>query len=339
MFQSRVPNTHHEINDENDMRTLLPPLLGWPQSPPPTIAPLSGGITNTLYKVSTGGDTVVLRIFGAACMFTRADRKRETDIFEQLGYAHVAPRLRAVFANGRVEEYIHRARCVTLHEMTATHVAHAVAVRMARLHAFRPADHPAYRAVPALWSHLTQWASQSTALDADGRFKNLGIDVPKYVRRIQAVRDIIQAGDHLVVFAHNDLQMGNIMTREHTHECMLIDYEYGNYNYQAFDIGNFFAEAMGGVDDGRLQPHLYPCEDFRRLFCREYSSAFYGHAPSEDSLDKLVHMAERFSTISHLFWGIWALTQSASSQIEFPYLSYGRQRLAVFDENFPKHFC
>ena len=46
-----------------------------------------------------------------------------------------------------------------------------------------------------------------------------------------------------VVFCHNDLLLGNVV---HTPgQVMFIDYEYASYNYQAYDIGNHFAEFPG----------------------------------------------------------------------------------------------
>lgn len=49
-----------------------------------------------------------------------------------------------------------------------------------------------------------------------------------------------------VVFAHNDLLLGNILYDEQSEtNVIFIDYEYADYNFQAFDIGNHFAEFAG----------------------------------------------------------------------------------------------
>lgn len=48
-----------------------------------------------------------------------------------------------------------------------------------------------------------------------------------------------------MVFAHNDLLLGNILVDENTDEVRFIDYEYAAYNFQAYDIGNHFAEYAG----------------------------------------------------------------------------------------------
>lgn len=48
-----------------------------------------------------------------------------------------------------------------------------------------------------------------------------------------------------IVFAHNDLLLGNVIHDESKGKISFIDYEYASYNYQAFDIANHFNEFVG----------------------------------------------------------------------------------------------
>lgn len=48
-----------------------------------------------------------------------------------------------------------------------------------------------------------------------------------------------------VLFAHNDLLLGNILYDASAEKVTFIDYEYADYNFQAFDIGNHFTEFAG----------------------------------------------------------------------------------------------
>jgi Predicted choline kinase involved in LPS biosynthesis len=48
-----------------------------------------------------------------------------------------------------------------------------------------------------------------------------------------------------VVFCHNDLLLANVIYNSKKRTVTFIDYEYSNINYQAFDIGNHFAEFAG----------------------------------------------------------------------------------------------
>lgn len=51
-----------------------------------------------------------------------------------------------------------------------------------------------------------------------------------------------------VVFAHNDLLLGNILYDPSSEsKVIFIDYEYADYNFQAYDIGNHFNEFAGIV--------------------------------------------------------------------------------------------
>lgn len=51
-----------------------------------------------------------------------------------------------------------------------------------------------------------------------------------------------------VVFAHNDLLLGNILHDPVSeNKVTFIDYEYADYNFQAYDIGNHFAEFAGNA--------------------------------------------------------------------------------------------
>lgn len=48
-----------------------------------------------------------------------------------------------------------------------------------------------------------------------------------------------------VVFCHNDLLLGNVIYNSKSDSVTFIDFEYANYNYQAYDIANHFNEYAG----------------------------------------------------------------------------------------------
>lgn len=58
------------------------------------------------------------------------------------------------------------------------------------------------------------------------------------------------------MFAHNDLLLGNVIYNEGEGTVSFIDFEYANYNYQAFDIANHFNEYAGKLDISNLHLHL-----------------------------------------------------------------------------------
>jgi ethanolamine kinase len=51
--------------------------------------------------------------------------------------------------------------------------------------------------------------------------------------------------ENRMVFCHNDLLLGNVIYTESENKVTFIDFEYAALNFQAFDIGNHFAEYAG----------------------------------------------------------------------------------------------
>ena len=43
-----------------------------------------------------------------------------------------------------------------------------------------------------------------------------------------------------LVFSHNDLLPGNVLIRKDNNKYVFIDYEYSSYNYDFYDIANYF---------------------------------------------------------------------------------------------------
>lgn len=64
-------------------------------------------------------------------------------------------------------------------------------------------------------------------------------------REVNEMKERLSETNNVVVFAHNDLLLGNIVYTESKNSVTFIDYEYACMNYQAFDIGNHFAEFAG----------------------------------------------------------------------------------------------
>lgn len=64
-------------------------------------------------------------------------------------------------------------------------------------------------------------------------------------KEYQMLKDTLSKEDSPVVFAHNDLLLGNILYNSKRESVVFIDYEYTAFNYQAFDIANHFTEFAG----------------------------------------------------------------------------------------------
>lgn len=337
VFKSRVPSTALEIHTEDDVTSQIPLLLSWSSDPgtsgvPTTLLPISGGITNTIFGLrnNSTGDSVIVRIFGARGVFTQKARHDETRIFEQLSDAGIAPRLRAIFANGRVEHYI-PAVPISLESMTDDDIGLGIARNLARLHTFVPPDNPNPPSDPPIWTLLQEWADSCMRSTMLGKFSDAEDFVSSHLERaVEALPRLqreLRGGQ--IVFAHNDLLAGNIL-RATDGSVSIVDFEYSGWNYRCYDIGNYFAEAMGGTED-KIRTNLYPDHRFRKMFCAAYLHALHGGInPADAPVDLLVENAEKYGVLSHVYWGLWAAVQSTDTTSDFPYRDYARQRLDVF---------
>ena len=160
----------------------------------------------------------------------------------------------------------------------------------------------------------------------------------------------------LVVFGHNDLQPGNILIKanvrddddhddqivnqeenqenqeeEEEVQVTFIDFEYARSVPRGYDIANYWCEWA--ADYHGPTPHLmnyakFPNEKKRREFGRSY----LGVDATEEEITLLVDEAMHFVQLSHLWWGVWSLTQATQSTIDFDYIGYGKCRLDQLEE-------
>lgn len=316
------PTISSRIETPADINLHIPRLLPTWSPAALDIEPITGGITNTIYKVThptATPRTLIVRIFGGEKVFTSEKRKEETSIFKRLGAAGVAPPLLASFANGRIETFLH-AQALTQSEMGAHATCIGVARVLASLHACEPMG---AAKVPTLWHDLTLY--MNIAKNVSKGFE--GVDVPRCLRAVPFIKERIGTKYNNVVFAHNDLLCGNILQGKN--RIHLIDFEYSGYNFRGYDIGNFFRENTGGCEDGIIHWDKYPDLRYRRQFCKVYLEAS-GSTVTDDQVDALVAEAEMFVPCSQLLWGFWALVQSLNPS-DFPYVLYARQ---LFDHFF-----
>lgn len=138
-----------------------------------------------------------------------------------------------------------------------------------------------------------------------------------------------------IVFCHNDLLLKNIVFDDKTSKVAFIDYEYSDYNYQAFDIANHFSEFCG-VDP--FDPSRFPSEEFQLTWLANYLRKWCSLNGEERKFNQdlvldLYEAVEKFSLAAHLLWGLWALVQVTNSTINF---DYGKFALSHLDEYFAR---
>ncbi|XP_034031764.1 ethanolamine kinase 1-like isoform X2 [Thalassophryne amazonica] len=142
-----------------------------------------------------------------------------------------------------------------------------------------------------------------------------------------------------IVLCHNDLLTKNIIYNQNQGTVKFIDYEYADYNYQAFDIGNHFNEFAGM----ECIYSRYPGPDLQRDWLTAYLES-YKHSTAREvtvtdgELSQLYIQVCKFSLASNLLWGFWAILQSRFSSIDFDFQRYATARLKYYFEKKEEYF-
>uniref|UniRef100_A0A0M3HN56 Choline/ethanolamine kinase n=1 Tax=Ascaris lumbricoides TaxID=6252 RepID=A0A0M3HN56_ASCLU len=187
---------------------------------------------------------------------------------------------------------------------------------------------------------------------------------------LDLLRACLENSDSPLVFCHNDLQEGNILlhnkytidsegnldVQEGEEPLVLIDFEYANYNYRGFDFSNHICERILDYSDNKppyysIKQHQFPDEKEQSVLFNAYLDEleqmtnnssedrrppyFVCELPKrrDEAVEQLLTETRRFIAVSHLFWSVWSFMQAEESPIEFDYVSYGLDRLALYYEH------
>nr|CAH7756816.1 unnamed protein product [Callosobruchus chinensis] len=295
---------------------------------------LTDGITNKLVGCRPDGsdeaETVLIRVYGNKTDLL-IDRQAETKNILLLNRAGLAPDLYATFKNGLAYRYV--PGIVLDWEMARqSDVYKLVARRMARLH--KVCAGQSGKTKPVIWDKLRKFLDlvPDVFTDPEKNARCIGLVTPKQKieEEVNVLRSHLEHIESPTVFAHNDLLLGNIILTDEGKEVCFIDFEYAAFNYQAFDIGNHFAE-YAGLDD--IDYARYPDKMLQIDWLRTYLTEYLGCEPSQIQIERLFVQVNKFALLSHIFWGVWALIQAEHSYINFDYIQYAHVR---FSEYFAK---
>lgn len=94
---------------------------------------------------------------------------------------------------------------------------------------------------------MDDWLNQASRLEwREGRVAErvARFNLKQIARELSMLKTRLSSVSSPVVFCHNDLLSANILL-DTKGRVLFIDYEYGEYNYRAFDIANHFCEYAG----------------------------------------------------------------------------------------------
>jgi len=300
------------------------------------------GISNKLFMCSTPDkgldDGVVVRIYGTNSEVL-IDREAEIKNMCLLKSIGLGAALYARFNNGIAYEFI-PGECLDMDTVRDGHIGSLVAKEMVRMHGLKPKDFKAAgmsgEIMPMLIPTMIHWTDiMPTSFTDPARNNKLLTELPSQSalnEEVWLLESHLVKLNSPVVFSHNDTLLKNIVYNKKADRVFLIDYEYGGFNFEAFDIGNHFCE-WAGIDE--VDYSLYPDKDVQCRWIRCYLQHKADFEEStEEVTDEQVHtfyvQANKFALAAHMMWGLWALIQAKYSTIDFDYLDYAKIRLGEY---------
>ncbi|XP_059170691.1 ethanolamine kinase 1-like isoform X2 [Physella acuta] len=298
------------------------------------------GITNKLlgcYLEDDESTMVLVRVNGEGTDII-INRAEEQDAFRVLSEADCAPPVYCVFKNGMAYGFFPG---VPLDEKTVREpkIQRLIAEELVRLHSVQGSYALKFQGSPPSQykERVLSWINAApTGFDDPVKQQVFINEIPSKIDLIKELDEIAETLDALnmnSVFSHNDLLLKNIIFNEKEGSIRFIDYEYAFYNYEAFDIGNHFAEYAGMEE---VNYDLYPSKEEQLPWLRHYlevkaSKTGSGSATVTDrDVQVLYVQTNKCACAAHFFWGVWALIQAEHSLINFNYVQYASIRLTEY---------
>ncbi|XP_034444920.1 ethanolamine kinase 1 [Hippoglossus hippoglossus] len=310
----------------------------------------TGGITNQLIGCHVGSfqepGCVLVRLYGRMTELY-VNRNKEVEMF-QVFHAHgCGPQIYCSFQNGICYEFV-RGTVLDDELLRQPSIYRLIAAEVGRIHSIQPKCGVSVE--PLLWtkvSHfLTLVQSSINSSPAEQRCTKSSLargEIPSLDTlsvEMESLKRHLSQIDSPTVLCHNDLLTKNIIYNKNEGMVKFIDYEYADYNYQAFDIGNHFNE-FAGVND--VNYSLYPSRELQRDWLMAYLESYKQSTGREVTVTKAevtqlyIHVC-KFSLASNFFWGLWAILQSHFSSIDFDFQRYATARLTFYFEKKEEYF-
>lgn len=243
--------------------------LDFPPNAPMDIQRLSGALTNLVFKVtsSLSGQRVLLRVYGTGAEVF-VSRSQELAWFIEMSRMGLGPRLLGLFGNGRFEEFLEGVT-LTAADLRVPKTFKAIAQALVHLHRLgKPDDSSTIRQNSEMWDRMGSWVKlfESALESLPGHLKERVSqaqlpDVGTLHRDISFLQKSLGPIGTLV-FSHNDLQYGNVLSQLPDSGVVLVDYEYAGFNYAEYDIANFFCEWAAG----NVFTDSFPCNILRKSY-------------------------------------------------------------------------
>ena len=255
--------------------------------------PLSGGLTNTNYRVEVAGTPFVVRIPGASTELLAVDRANEYHNTQAAAEAGVGAKVVHYLpdANVMALEFI-QGETMSIAKLQAPGMPTRIARSLKKLHAGPRflTDFNMFR----LTEYYLKVAEEQKVTIPDG--------YPKYMPLVARIEAAFARHPLPTVPCNNDLLAENYI--DDGQQLRLIDFEYSGNNDPCFELGNTCQEQQ--YDEPRIA---------------EMCAAYFGQAYP----DKLARMKLNM-IMSDVGWTLWAAIQAKISTIEFDFWGWAVER-------------
>jgi thiamine kinase-like enzyme len=257
--------------------------------------PLSGGLTNTNYRVDVDGVPHFVRVPGAKTDLLAIDRRNEYFNTKAAAEAGVGPRVLYHLPqyDVMVLEFI-QGETMSNQKLQAPGMPRRIAHSIKMLHSG-----------PRFLTDFNMFRLTEYYLKICAEYDV--VIPPRYPERMLAVAEIekaLLAYPLPTVPCNNDLLAENYI--DDGNILRLIDFEYSGNNDPCFELGNTCQEL--GYDERRIQ---------------ELCAAYFGEASAA-----MIARMKLNSIMSDVGWGLWAAIQAKISRIEYDFWGWAIERWA-----------
>jgi thiamine kinase-like enzyme len=268
------------------------------------VSPLSGGLTNENYLISTAGMRYVVRVPGQSTELLAIDRTNEVHNTRAAATTGIGPAVLEVIPDldVMVLEFID-GPTMSAKTLQSAEMAKRMAASFRRLHGS-----------PRFLQDFNMFRLIENYLDiVDAHDVTIPRDYRDRLPTIAEIERAVAAGSLPSVPCHNDLLCENFI--DDGAALRIVDYELSGNNDPCFDLGNTAQEA--DFDD-----------ELRAALCE----AYFGRADAQ----QLARM-NLFALMSDVGWTLWGAIQAKISAIDYDFEGYymGRwdRALAVLDSD------
>lgn len=273
------------------------------------IGVLTGGITNTLYRVELPDDrSYVVRVYGPQTELF-IDREIEMENLRRMEVSGVAPRL---------VKYLPEEQVTITEFIPGTPLKNSDFVKDELLDLIvRPIRiiHSSGVRLPKTFDPLEEVKRLSDVL-AQVRRGPSGFDIAGTIRVLERISALLNIPHAEYVPCHIDLLADNFILAAEGHgfpePMYLIDWEYAGMSTPFYEIADMFQEVLVPRETE---------EKILRLYWRRRH------------IEEQVLKTDMFKPFPDMYWFLWSLIQLEISSIEFDYYTYGAVKFENAQQN------